>query len=271
METETFTRDDIAFRYYDSKSGSTPLIFQHGIGGNLENVISLFKLPPETRIISMDCRGHGDTRPVGDLSNFTLPTFVDDVMALLDHLEIPTAIFGGMSMGAAEAMNAAVRYPDRLKGLILYRPAWLDGAMTDFTQSLYKQLVELIRGYGPAEGQKRFSRSETYAYLLKNYPDTAKSILSQFTAKGALENIIRFERLPYQRAVDTIAQISAIRLPTLVISTKIDPVHPFEYGQCLAALIPDAIFKEATAKSINVEKHLSESEKSICSFIEEIR
>lgn len=267
METKIFTRKDVHFRFYDSETGSIPFVFQHGIGGNLENVISLFKLPPEVRLISLDVRGHGETAPIGNLSEFNLYTFVDDVMALLDYLKIPKVIFGGMSMGAAEALNAAIRYPERLNGAILYRPAWFDGTMSDVAQDCYKQIVECIRGYGAIEGKNQFINTALYQELLQKYPDTAKSMISQFTAKGAVENIIRFERLPYQKAIDHISQIASIQSPTLIISTKLDPVHLFEYGKCTSCLIPHSTFVEVQAKSISVENHISESQEAISAFL----
>ena len=266
IEFKTFVHDDITFRYYDSETGTIPFFFQHGIGGNLENVISLFKLPPEVRLISFDFRAHGETSPIGDLFKFNLYSFGNDIIALMDHLQIPQAIVGGMSMGAAVGLNLAIRLPARLKGIVLYRAAWLDGSMTLPTISLFEQIVELIRGYGAVEGQKRFTNSEAYHYLLKEFPDTAKSMLSQFSAKKSSENIIRFETLPYQNVVNAISEISEVNLPTLIISTR-RSVHPFEYGVCLSALIPDSIFVEATAKAVSVEKHIAESNEAINKFL----
>ncbi len=267
MATKYFSREAITFRYEDTQTGSIPLIFQHGIGGNLENIVSLFKFPENIRLISLDSRGHGETIPVGDLSHFNLYTLVDDIMALMDELHLQKVWLGGMSMGAALAMNAAIRFPERLKGIIIYRPAWLDGGMPSYALSLYEQIVALLRGFGPDEGKKRFLESEAYKTLLGNFPDTAKSMAAQFMAKKALENVIRFEKLPYQKVVHDISEISRIALPSLIISTKLDPVHPFEYGKCIASLIPHSTFMEATPKSVSAEKHIAESQESITSFL----
>lgn len=268
METKTFTKDGVTFRYFDSETGSLPFVFQHGIGGNLENVVSLFKMPPEIRLISFDARAHGETHPVGELSKLNLSTFVDDLIFLLDHLKVSKAVIGGMSMGAALGLNVGIRYPERAKGLVLYRPAWFDNGMTASARGFYQQLVDLLRGFGPSEGQKRFMESESYKTLQKNFPDTAKSLASQFLAKKAEEYVIRFEKLPYQSVVNDTSEISAINLPTLVISTKLDPVHPYEYGKCLSTLIPHSTFIEASPKSVNVEKHIAESQAALNAFLQ---
>ena len=43
----------------------------------------------------------------------------DDVIALMDHLGIEQFILAGMSMGGYIAQRLALKYPKRLKGLIL--------------------------------------------------------------------------------------------------------------------------------------------------------
>jgi pimeloyl-ACP methyl ester carboxylesterase len=47
----------------------------------------------------------------------------------MDYLRLPQAIVGGISMGAAVALNFTLRFPERVLGLILSRPAWLDGPL----------------------------------------------------------------------------------------------------------------------------------------------
>lgn len=63
---------------------------------------------------------------IGMESAFTFDGMADDVTALLDRLELPSVIVVGMSMGAAIAVRMALREPDRVRGLVLIRPAWLD-------------------------------------------------------------------------------------------------------------------------------------------------
>ena len=126
-----FRRDELTFHYVDTTAGegvegTTPFVFQHGLGGDVEQPSGVLRPPPGVRLLSFDCRGHGKTRPVGAPERFTITAFADDLAAFLDEVEIEDAIVGGISMGAAVALNFALRYPDRLRGLVLSRPAWLD-------------------------------------------------------------------------------------------------------------------------------------------------
>ena len=78
------------------------------------------------RLLSLDCRGHGGTRPLGPRTSSPFSSFADDVAALMDHLGLQRAVVGGISMGAGVALNLAFRYPQRVVGLVLAHPAWLD-------------------------------------------------------------------------------------------------------------------------------------------------
>ncbi len=42
-----------------------------------------------------------------------MPLFAYQVGALLDHLEIDSAVIGGTSLGANVSLETAVRFPDR--------------------------------------------------------------------------------------------------------------------------------------------------------------
>ncbi|TLY00833.1 MAG: alpha/beta fold hydrolase, partial [Thaumarchaeota archaeon] len=55
---------------------------------------------------------------VGD-GQYTIELFVDDLIALLDHLKIDKAILCGFSMGGYIALRAIERNPDRFSALIL--------------------------------------------------------------------------------------------------------------------------------------------------------
>ncbi|MBA3507783.1 MAG: alpha/beta hydrolase, partial [Betaproteobacteria bacterium] len=60
---------------------------------------------------------------------------------------------------------------------------------------------------------------------------------------------------------------SAIRVPTLVLANRRDPIHPYEYGEILAALIPGAELRELTPKSISLEQHNAEVRRALDAFL----
>ena len=116
-----FEHDQIRFHFRETGQG-VPVVLQHGLGGSVEQPFGLFVPPDGFRLLAMDCRGHGQTDPLGDPEKISIASFADDLQALLDSLQIPRAVVGGISMGAAVALNFALRFPDRVD--------WLDSVAT---------------------------------------------------------------------------------------------------------------------------------------------
>src|ERR1700748_1130451 len=109
------------FRFYYQLGGSDgPLVaFQHGLGGDLTQPQSILGSSARLRALSFDCRGHGRTEPLGPADQLKFSRFADDLCTVVDALHADTLVVGGISMGAGVALNFALRYPSRVKGLIL--------------------------------------------------------------------------------------------------------------------------------------------------------
>src|SRR6266446_5572423 len=99
--------------YYKELGGGVPFFFQHGLGADVEQPFGIFRPPAGIRLICMDCRGHGRSSR-GPREQIRLATFADDLLALMKFLGIPSAIVGGISMGAAIALNFALRFSERV-------------------------------------------------------------------------------------------------------------------------------------------------------------
>ena len=67
------------------------------------------------RVLTLDLRGHGLSRPAGD---YSFSAIVDDCLALLDAVGADRAIFMGLSMGGNVAQEVVFRSPDRVEALI---------------------------------------------------------------------------------------------------------------------------------------------------------
>ncbi len=157
----TFSHDSLEFNFEEAGQG-TPFFFQHGLGGASDQPLGLCNPPPTgVRLICLDCRGHGETRPLGPETKLSLTQFADDLLALQDRLGLAQAVVGGISMGAAVALNFVLRYPERVTGLVLSRPAWLAGPMQR-NADIFNKVAHLIRQFGPAQGREKFLHSDEY-------------------------------------------------------------------------------------------------------------
>jgi len=77
----------------------------------------LRELEREFRVVRIDNRGSGWSRFVP--TPFTMADLADDVAAVLDAAELPSATVLGMSMGGMIAQEFAMRHGDRLDALVL--------------------------------------------------------------------------------------------------------------------------------------------------------
>ena len=260
-----FEHDGIQFRYRESGAG-TPFIFQHGLGADVNQTFELLQPPAGIRLLTFDCRAHGETRPVGPEENISVEQFTHDLGAFLDHLRLERAVIGGISMGAAIALRFALEHPQRTLGLVLSRPAWLEESRADNMQ-VFATLAEYIRRYGAWEGAKRYQETEAFQTVLRLSPDNANSLLSQFAHPRAEETVAKLERIPKYVPAHKRADWKRIRVPTLVLVNRQDEIHPFDFGEVLAREIPAAQLVEVTAKSVSKEQHAADVQQALFDFL----
>lgn len=260
----TFAHQGINLSYHEAGDG-VPFIFQHGLGGDASQTFGLFHPPKGIRMITLECRAHGQS-PVGPPEQISLATYRDDLLALLDHLKIEKAIVGGISMGAAITLSLAIQHPARALGLILDRVAWLDGPRRD-NIAIFSVIATLIRRHGAAGGLERFQQSEFYQKTQAESPAAAKSLSAHFLHPRAEEAVARLERIPIDTPGFSRRDWRAIAVPTLVLASGMDAIHPFSFGVTFAREIPGAEFKELTPKSVDAERHQQETQRFIEDFL----
>src|SRR5437588_12915385 len=98
-------------------------------------------------------------------------------------------------MGAAIALNFALRFPDRVLGLILSRPAWLDRPLPENVR-VFTHIAQHILRYGAARGLEQFRQTPEYQALVRDSPDSAQVGVNHFQDPRAEECVSRHERIP---------------------------------------------------------------------------
>ncbi|GMU23285.1 MAG: hypothetical protein AMXMBFR13_33660 [Phycisphaerae bacterium] len=261
----SFQHDGLSFNYLDAGTG-VPFVFQHGLGGDVNQPFGLFSPPDGVRLLAFDCRAHGETRPVGPPDKISFASFADDLAAFLDDLGVSRAVVGGISMGAGVALNFCLRYPQRTAGLVLSRPAWTHQPLAQNVQ-MTAFMAGLIRRHGAREGQEVFRNSPELEEVARAAPDVANSLLRQFENPRAEETVIKLERIPPDAPCRSLKELESITVPTLVMVNARDPVHPAALGKMLADAIPGAQLLEITSKSISCEQHTIDVQNTISTFL----
>ena len=108
---------DIRLNYVERGAGDA-LILLHGNGESLDYFSGQLDFFARFyRVIALDTRGHGAS-PRGS-SPFTIRQFAEDLRAFMDERGIDSAHILGFSDGGNIALSFALKYPQRVRKLIL--------------------------------------------------------------------------------------------------------------------------------------------------------
>ncbi len=239
----SFTHKGISFHYEEQGEG-IPFLFLHGLGNDGSYTYENIDAREGVRLISPDQQGHGKSG--ADWEHMNFDSMGDDVLALADHLGLEHFYLGGLSMGAGVSVQAALRCPERLMGLILVRPAWLAEPMPEDLRECFGALARMLP---LADGAQRFVQEPALRRLSEQWPQGAQAFLNHFEQEDSRQRPEKFAIMPGCRPFDDEKKLESLRLPVLVAACRQDLVHPFAYGEWYAKRIPGARLVELPAKS----------------------
>lgn len=266
MPSAPFIRDGLALNVVAGK-GRQPVVFQHGLCGSAAQTAEAFPDDPRFGLLTLECRGHGAS-PSGDEKRFTIKTFSEDLAILMEEKDLAPCIVGGISMGAAIATRLAVTRPDLVKALIIARPAWVAAAAPD-NCAANAEVGEFLSRLAPEEARAAFLAGPTARHLAACAPDNLASLTSFFSREPATVTAALLRRIAVDGPGITETQLAALRLPTLIIATGRDVIHPLAHAQRLHALIPGAVLRTITPKGVDKARYLAEFRSTLLSFLEE--
>jgi pimeloyl-ACP methyl ester carboxylesterase len=227
--------------YAEYGSGGRPLVLIHGL---LMNRQMFARLGPEmasrgNRVICVDLLGHGSSDRPEDVQAYSMPLFARQVAALLDHLELSSAVVGGTSLGANVTLELAVRHPQRVRAMFIEMPV-LDNALAAVAGIFAPIMLALRFGRPIFEVTSVVaSRLPRLHYLLDIGLDWVRQKPGPSIA--VLEGLLLGESAPHSEERRKLQQ------PALVIGHPADPLHPFSDSDMLTEELPNAKLVEANS------------------------
>jgi len=222
----TIRAGELEVGYIDAGSG-VPLVLVHG-GRSDRTQFSPLRahLGAGIRVISYDQRDSGIT--VNPPAQYTMGDLGDDLVALLDALDLPSAHVLGTSFGGAVAQHAALRHPDRVASLILVctTPSFALGgeALDELLEMSHGDLQKAVADFFlTPEGQAKLG-SPTGA---------ARALTPRDTEQSARRNAAARQHEVRDRLGD-------ITAPTLIVHGTEDRLAPYSGALLMEQRIPNA-------------------------------
>jgi pimeloyl-ACP methyl ester carboxylesterase len=238
------TRDDVTLHYEVDGVGQ-PIVY---ISGFSDHSNSLFSegmrktLSEKGQFISVDNRGSGQT-VTPENAPVSTDAMADDVAAVMDALNIPSAPVLGISMGGAIAMTLALRHPAKVRSLVVAvslaaapTPPARSTFMLETVQHMYANNLppELINRYTAVFllSEATFQH-ERFMTAWMNAPlDPFRQTRQGFDQQTGAMN-----------RYDIRDELASIRVPTFVVSSPDDLLVPPRFQDEIAAGIPNAEMK----------------------------
>jgi pimeloyl-ACP methyl ester carboxylesterase len=98
-------------------TAAEPVLAVHGVSSNRKLWNWVHAQAPEISLLAPDLRGRADSVDVRGPSS--VHQHAEDMVRVLDHLGLASAVVCGMSMGGFVAVDLAVHHPDRVSKLVL--------------------------------------------------------------------------------------------------------------------------------------------------------
>jgi 3-oxoadipate enol-lactonase len=246
------------------RRGGPTVVFLNSLGSDMriwQEIVPAFS--DRFRIVLYDKRGHGlsDAPP----APYRIDDHVDDLVALLDHLQVERAVFVGVSVGGMIAQRLAVRAPDRVEALVL-----CDTAAKIGTPEMWSERIGAVESTGiESIADRILERWFTAGFRQSRTEDYAgwKNMLVRTPVHGYAGTCASI------RDADLTADAGTIRAPTLCVVGDQDGSTPPDLVRQTASLVPGARFEiianaghipsiEQPAALITlIDRHLRENER----------
>jgi pimeloyl-ACP methyl ester carboxylesterase len=193
------------------------------------------------RVILLDPLGQGDSARPRDMWRYSMSQFARDVVALLDHLELDSAVVGGTSLGANITLEVASLAPERLRGMVLEMPV-LDNALLASAVTFSPLLVAVTFGEPLMRIVSRVARLIPSSIVPFGIDIILDTVRQDPGPSGALLQGVFFGRTAPHRE-----ERHTFMAPSLVIGHHRDPVHPFSDSGMLSRELPNGRLIEASS------------------------
>src|SRR5829696_6882768 len=146
--------------------GPDPVVCLHGITAQHRAFNAAARYLEASRgIVGVDLRGRGDSdKPE---AGYSLEAHAADVVRVLDHLGLESAVLAGHSMGGFVALKTALMFPERVRAIVLLDGGWprVESTPEELTEEEKQEAAALEEGLARAFKRLDMTFESPEAYL----------------------------------------------------------------------------------------------------------
>lgn len=110
----------INYTIYTNETSDQWVTFVHGAGGSSSIWFrQIREFQKYFNVLLLDLRGHGDSKKASFAKKYTFTSIAQDVVEVIDHLNIQSSHFVGISLGTIVIRQLAEMHPERVKSMIM--------------------------------------------------------------------------------------------------------------------------------------------------------
>ncbi len=189
------------------------------------------------RVLIHDRRNCGASDVVLEGTESEYEIWAEDLYAMLQHFNALPAYIGGGSSGCRMSLLLALRHPEAVKGLLLWRVTGGEFAAKRLANQYYLQFIEAAKKGGMAAVCETEHFRERIAQRPSNRQTIMNMDVARFTASFSLwaDGFLNDAAKPVIGA--TTAQLNSIKIPTLIVPGN-DKTHDRGVGERAQKLVP---------------------------------
>lgn len=236
---------------FDYEGSGEPLVFVHAfpLSSEMWNPQTEY-FSGKFRVITYDVRGLGKSKT--DNNQFTMETYADDFLSVLNHLNLDKVIACGLSMGGYILQRVYMKNPETFKALVLAD-----------TRSERDDNNGLINRSNAIENLKAGKRKQFTSEFLqklvcqKSYENPGiRNFLENIIDRNSTDGVCGAQ-LALATRVDSTEYLKDFMIPVLILVGENDILTPVSSAESMNNRIPDS-----EMKIIKNSGHLSNIENS---------
>ncbi|MFB9834258.1 alpha/beta fold hydrolase [Actinoallomurus acaciae] len=207
-----------------------PLVLMHAGGPDHKSMLPLAeRLADHCRVILPDLRGYGRSICT-DPARYSWARYAEDVISLLDHVGLPSAVLAGAGLGSTITLRTAAAYADRVQAAVLIGVEDIeDDESKDAEIRFLDAFATRVAADGIAAG---------WEPVLADLPPVIGAMVRDAIPRSDPASIVAAAAIGHDRSFRSIDDLATITAPTLIFPGT-DARHPTLLAKEAASTLPN--------------------------------